>query len=129
MEPRTLWNERLGVLIGGASAGSALAYELGRTVFGPMMLRRMTASEDAGIPSCKPRFGVTPKADEAARAGERDRSRSWLFRLFDRLEAWSWERQVRQREAYLAQSRDLADLEYRMRQLDHNMVSRGHTLR
>ena len=34
------------MLIAGAGAGSALAYVLGRTMFGPTMLQRVTASED-----------------------------------------------------------------------------------
>ncbi|HTT37151.1 MAG TPA: DUF3563 family protein [Burkholderiales bacterium] len=51
-----------------------------------------------------------------------------MIRLFDRLETWSWERQVREREAYLAQSRDLADLEYRMRRLDRTTLLRGRSL-
>jgi hypothetical protein len=53
----------------------------------------------------------------------------WLARLFERLENWAWDRQQREREAYLAQSADLYDLEYRMRQLDSDMVSRGCMLR
>jgi len=128
METRTLWNERLGVLIAGAGPGSALAYALGKTVFEPMMLQRATVSEEMGSAAVKPVFGGAPKRGEPARSGDRDRSRSWLIRLFDRLETWSWERQVREREAYLAQSRDLADLEYRMRQLDRTTLLRGRSL-
>jgi len=128
METRTLWNERLGVLIAGAGPASALAYALGKTVFEPMMLQRATVSEEIGSAAVKPVFGGAPKRGEPARSGGRDRSRSWLIRLFDRLETWSWERQVREREAYLAQSRDLADLEYRMRQLDRTTLLRGRSL-
>ena len=128
MEPRTLWNERLGVLIAGAGAGSALSYALGRTVFGPMMLQRMTPLDDVDTAPRRPVSSKAPNSDKTGRAGLQDRSRSWLLRAFDRLEAWSWERQVRQREAYLAQAQDLADLEHRMRQLDHNVLSRGRAL-
>jgi len=128
MESRTLWNERFGVLIAGVGPGSALAYELGKAVVGPMMLQRATASEDIEPAPRRPLSRSAPKRGEAPRSGSRDRSGSWLARLFDRLETWSWERQVREREAYLAQSRDLADLEYRMRQLDRTTLSRGRSL-
>jgi len=40
--------------------------------------------------------------------------RSWL----DRLDAWAWRQQQKDREAWLAQSSDLADLEARLRALD-----------
>ena len=53
-------------------------------------------------------------------------ARGWIGRLFDRIEAWAWERELRQREAYLAQAHDLYDLERRMRQLDgDDFLSRG----
>jgi hypothetical protein len=53
----------------------------------------------------------------------------WLARLFERLENCAWDRQQRAHEAYLAQAVDIYDLEYRMRQLDADMVSRGCMLR
>jgi len=125
MKPRTLWNERFGVLIAGAGAGSALAYALGRSMFGPMMLRRVSASE--GSDGTRPQAG--PREATKQDVGARKRSKSWLARVFDRLETWSWERELRQREAYLAQAQDLADLEHRMRQLDQSTLCRGRVLR
>jgi hypothetical protein len=41
-----------------------------------------------------------------------------LDRIAERFDRWSWEQQSREREAYLAQSADLADLENRLRALD-----------
>jgi hypothetical protein len=38
--------------------------------------------------------------------------------LLDRLDTWFWEQQVRSREAFLAQSVDVVDLEYRLRWLE-----------
>jgi len=40
--------------------------------------------------------------------------RSWL----DRLDAWAWRQHQKDREAWLAQSQDLAELEARLRALD-----------
>lgn len=45
---------------------------------------------------------------------------TWL----DRLDQWLWRRALREREEYLAQSVDLADLERRLRHLDRPEVSR-----
>jgi Protein of unknown function (DUF3563) len=39
---------------------------------------------------------------------------SWL----DRLDTWFWKRELKEREAFLAQSLDICDLEHRMRSLD-----------
>ena len=39
---------------------------------------------------------------------------SWL----DRLDAWAWRQHQKDREAWLAQSKDLAELEARLRALD-----------
>lgn len=53
--------------------------------------------------------------------------------FFARLLGWfsdsSWEQEVRAREAYLAQAKDSADLEYRMRKLDSSLVYRAPALR
>ncbi len=41
--------------------------------------------------------------------------RSW----FDRLDTWFWKQELRSREAFLAQSADIVELEQRMRWLEH----------
>lgn len=45
---------------------------------------------------------------------------TWL----DRLDQWAWRQTQRQREAYLAESTDLVDLERRMRTLERNVGRR-----
>ena len=111
-------NQPLSVLISAASPGSALAHQLGVATFGPMLLRRTS----------EPLKAVTTGVAEARRL-EAPPTGGWLARLLERLENWAWDRQQRELEAYLAQSADLHDLEYRMRQLDGDMISRGCMLR
>jgi hypothetical protein len=113
-----LSNQPLSVLVSAASPGSALAHQLGLTTFGSMLLRRTS----------EPLRAATGGAAEVRRL-EAPPKGGWLARLFEGLENWAWDRQQREREAYLAQSADLYDLEYRMRQLDGDMVSRGCMLR
>lgn len=52
----------------------------------------------------------------------------WVERLFDRMDAWSWKRQMEAREAYLAQAQDVSDLEVRMRKFDDPTQSRGFAM-
>ena len=118
MNLKSLSNQPLSLLVSAASPGSALAHQLGVATFGPVLLRR-------GSEPLRPAdAGVAEVCRLEARAAT-----GWLARLFDRLENWAFDRQQREREAYLAQSADLYDLEYRMRQLDGDMVSRGCMLR
>lgn len=59
-----------------------------------------------------------------------DKEVSSLFaRVMDWLSESSWEQEVRAREAYLAQARDAAELEHRMRKLDGSLVHRARALR
>jgi hypothetical protein len=44
--------------------------------------------------------------------------------LFDRIDAWLWRQEQKRREAYLAESRDLFDLERRMEALDRAAFTR-----
>jgi hypothetical protein len=64
-----------------------------------------------------------PAATSEASADEprtaRD-ERSWL----DRLDAWAWRQHQKEREAYLAQSKDIAELEARLRELERGIASR-----
>ena len=118
MDLKSLSNQPLSVLVSAASPGSALAHQLGVATFGSVLLRRSSEPLRA-----VPAAAVKAQRLEAAPTG------GWLARLFERLENRAWDRQQREREAYLAQSGDLHDLEYRMRQLDGDMVSRSCTLR
>src|ERR1700731_3413804 len=106
MNQKTLWDGRLGMLMACGSPGSALAYHLGQTTFEPKMVRRSTGSSD-GLEQT----GQTP-ASNAATSGEPETQTAgmgsvadWLTRAWSRLEAWSWQRQQRAQEAYLAQAR------------------------
>ena len=131
MKMKTLWDERLGMLMACGSPGSALAYHLGQTAFETDMLRRSRATDGTGDES-------RPRDDSSPLQGENRSGRTrpdyaltgWLERLWVRLEAWSWQREMREREAYLAQATDLVDLENRMRQLDGDpFLARARALR
>ena len=131
MKLRTLWDEPLGMLMASGSPGSALAYHLGQATFEPGMVRRNKTSDAPAKPGDRAAAGSTTNQTKATSDASRGPSvRGWFGRMFDRLEAWSWEREMRQREAYLAQAQDLYDLERRMRQLDgDDFLSRGRALR
>ena len=124
MNAKTLWDERLGMLMACGSPGSALAYHLGQTAFGSMMVRRNTATQTGGDP-------IRVEApDTELHNGLIARVRKWFEEASIRLETWAWQRQMRQHEAYLAQATDLADLEARMRRLDGDpFLSRARALR
>ena len=130
MHPRTLWDERMGMLMACGSPGSALAYHLGQITFEPMMVQRgkrpeSNADEADGLP-VSDATAIRESGPDAD--GGRPR-KGWWTRAWHRLETWSWQRQMREREAYLAQSKDLVDLEARMRELDGDaFLSRARTL-
>src|SRR5438477_2903429 len=113
MSTRSFFNERFGMLMACASPGSAMAYHLGAATSKSDLVQR----------------GRRPVADEL-RAFAAPDGRGWLDRAFDRLEQWSWERQMRAQEAYLSEATDLCDLEARIRQLDNpDGTSRARVLR
>jgi hypothetical protein len=120
MNIKTLWNERFGMLMASGSPGSALAYQLGSTVSEADVVRRK--SDAAG-----------PETDgqnaQSTTASSGHGLREWLRQAFDRLDAWSWAREMRAAEAYLAQAQTHADLEQRMRHLHDQLLSRSHALR
>jgi hypothetical protein len=113
MSARSLFNERFGMLMACASPGSAMAYHLGTADSKSDLVQR----------------GRQAAADES-RAFAAPDGRGWLARAFDRLEQWSWERQLRAQEAYLSEATDLCDLEARIRHLDNpDGTSRARVLR
>ena len=131
MNGKTLWNERLGLLAASASPGSALAYHLGLTTLRARMMRRNTTTR-AESDLCA---AASPER-ALSRGGERQvpllarRVWRWLASAVDRLEERSWQRELRERERYLAQSENLVDLEARMRALDGDpFFSRARALR
>src|SRR5437899_10991971 len=130
MNPRTLWDERMGMLMACGSPGSALAYHLGQITFEPMMVQRGKRPEsNAGEADGLPVSDATASRESGIDAGGGSPRQGWLSRAWHRLETWSWQRQMREREAFLAQSKDLVDLEARMRELDGDaFLSRARTL-
>ena len=116
MKIKTIWNERFGMLMASGSPGSALAYQLGSSVSAPDMMRRNTTTVKSPEP-------VDPAKAPARSLG------GWLRSLFDRFEAWTYAREMREIEAYLAQAQNHADLEARMRHLHDDLLSRARALR
>lgn len=57
-------------------------------------------------------------AEERAKRPEPTRRPGWLSRALARLDHWFYRQREKEREAYLAQAQDIADLERRLRQLD-----------
>ena len=130
MNSKTLWTQRLGMLAACGSPGSALAYHLGLSVFEPGIPRRNIATETSIHAGARiPALSGIGKPKPAAADPSPPPARNWLAQAFHRLENWSWEREMREREAYLARSQDLCDLEARMRHLDGDTLARGRALR
>jgi Protein of unknown function (DUF3563) len=131
MNQKTLWDERMGMLMACGSPGSALAYHLGQTTFEPMMVRRSTApARNANQTTQAPVSIAATSGDAETDTAGVPSVKGWLARAWLRFETWSWQRQLREREAYLAQAKDLADLEARMRDLDGDaFLSRARALR
>jgi hypothetical protein len=133
MNSKTLWNQQLGMLAACGSPGSALAYHLGQSIFEAGLPRRNTATGDTLQPAVQE--SAQRKAVEQAPAvvpsvaPTRKPTHNWFARALHRLENWSWEREVKDREAYLSRSQDLSDLEARMRRIDGNLLAPGCPLR
>ena len=83
------------------------------------MVRRTTASPT----DTKGSDAAVEEAPVAAVSG------NWLRKAFQRLSQWSWEQDLKRREAYLAQAQNVFDLETRMRHLDGDTLTRGQALR
>jgi hypothetical protein len=130
MNSKTLWNQQLGMLAACGSPGSALAHHLGLSIFETEMARRNIATDGASRPADQaPAQRSVTKQAPAEPVSSAAPTRNWLARAFHRLENWSWEREVREREAYLSRSQDLSDLEARMRRIDGNLLAPGCPLR
>src|SRR5512135_1297196 len=90
-------------------------------VIAEAVARRSTAAEDArkaaALAARRSSTATTPAAAPAAPVEARKS-------LFDRLDAWHFRQAQREREAYLAASKDVFDLERRMRAIDRGAMSR-----
>ena len=80
--------------------------------------RRSTAAEDARKAAARAARKPSTVAAEAAAPVEARKS------LLDRLDAWHFRQAQREREAYLARSKDVFDLERRMRAIDRGTMGR-----
>ena len=130
MNSKTLWNQQLGMLAACGSPGSALAYHLGQSIFEAGLPRRNTATGDTSQTAAQePAQRNTVEAVSAEAKSNVATARNWFARALHRLENWSWEREVREREAYLSRSQDLSDLEARMRRIDGNLLAPGCPVR
>ena len=130
MNSKTLWNQQLGMLAACGSPGSALAYHLGQSIFEAGLPRRNTATGDTSQTAAQePAKRTTVEAAPAEVASHAAPARNWFARALHRLENWSWEREVKDREAYLSRSQDLSDLEARMRRIDGNLLAPGCPVR
>jgi hypothetical protein len=94
-------------------------------VIGEALARRSTAAEDArraavqagrkaSTASSHPATAATPAAAPVAEHKS----------LLDRLDAWHFRQAQREREAYLARSKDVFDLERRMRAMERGPIGR-----
>ena len=130
MNSKTLWNQQLGMLAACGSPGSALAYHMGQSIFEAGLPRRNTATRDTLQPAVQePAQRNTVEAVSAEAKSNVATARNWFAQALHRLENWSWEREVREREAYLSRSQDLSDLEARMRRIDGNLLAPGCPVR
>lgn len=90
-------------------------------VIAEAVARRSTAAEDARKAAARaPRKSLTVAAQVAAPAAPVEARKS----LLDRLDAWHFRQAQREREAYLARSKDVFDLERRMRSIDRGTMGR-----
>ena len=130
MNSKTLWNQQLGMLAACGSPGSALAYHLGQSIFEAGLPRRNTETGDTSQTAVQePTRRNTVEQAPAQAESHVAPTRNWFARALHRLENWSWEREVKDREAYLSRSQDLSDLEARMRRIDGNLLAPGCPVR
>ena len=86
-------------------------------------MSRLLAEALGGARERKPAArGAKPRgsARRSAPRSVREPRSSWL----DRLDAWFWRREQKAREAYLARSTDVFDLERRIRDLERRPIAR-----
>lgn len=92
-------------------------------VIGEALARRSTAAQDARRAAVqagrKPSTASSQPAAASAPAAIPERKS-----LLDRLDAWHFRQAQREREAYLARSKDVFDLERRMRALERAPIGR-----
>lgn len=116
MNAQSQWNGRRGLLMASATPGSAAAYQAGITAGNENVVQRnMATSAAPGRDRHGDGFVLMSLVTER------------IAQFFDELDALAWSRQQRSREAWLAGSQNLAELETRVRQLDgsHGLPGRA----
>jgi len=107
MNAQSLWNGRRGLLMASSTPGSAAAYQAGTAAGDENVVRRnMSTTAAQGRVGRGDGFALMSLVSER------------IAQFFDELDAFAWSRQQQSREAWLAGSQNLAELESRVRRLD-----------
>jgi hypothetical protein len=69
-------------------------------------------------------LGLSGVPKSAARTPDAKAPQAAKLGLLERFDRWLWQQQVREREAYLAESKDVYELEERIRELERTVGSR-----
>jgi hypothetical protein len=69
-------------------------------------------------PGVSEAWAAKPASRTARKQGSGNTPEARPLTLLQRLARWLWKQQVREREAYLAQSKDIFELEQRLRDLE-----------
>ncbi|HEV2220011.1 MAG TPA: DUF3563 family protein [Casimicrobiaceae bacterium] len=107
---------KFSTVIAEALAGSASAAEVARRA----QIGRRAPPADAFVPT------ATPAAASATPAAASATPPALRMSLLDRLDAWHFRQAQREREAYLARSTDVFDLERRIRAIERGTTGHGY---
>lgn len=117
MDGKPVWGDRYASLMARGNLGSACACGDVNSASELIMPHSSTALTGAS----------EPKQPQPA-VGYVRALKAWVRGTVDRFGQSSRNRELRQTEAYLAQARDPADLEYRIRRLDDSLLARARIL-
>jgi hypothetical protein len=109
--------ERLAMLLACGSPGSAMAYHGLTPRFEADLLQRNQVESTGMTVATVPPRAARPSVIAA-----------WISRLVRPFREPLWQRELRDREAYLAGAQNISDLEVRMRTLERATLSRGRAL-
>ncbi len=102
---------------------SAAEMYFNRSIFGQLYMAIAGAPPLA--PEPEPERRHAPRASKAAAAPAKHDATPRLT-LLDRLDGWFWRQMQKDREAYLARSSDVFDLERRIDALERGVVTRDY---
>jgi hypothetical protein len=130
MRSNHLWKEPFGAILTAASPASASAFDSGKNAFETELVQRTNRSDgiqNQAQASSSGTHSIVPEYDRIAR--HPGALRTWIRTLIQRIDTWSWQAEMREFEAYLAQAQNIADLEDRIRRYDQPTLARGRALR